>query len=75
MPITSAQATQIARQYLKNQGLPLTLGTPSRFYGYYTVTTLRGSEIDGLVSINGYTGDVWYHAWHGPFIRQVIITR
>lgn len=75
MPITSAQAIQITRQYLKNQGLSLTVGTPSRFYGYYTVTTLRGSEIDGLVSVNGNTGEVWYHAWHGPFVRQVTITR
>ena len=25
-------------------------------------------EIEGVLSVNGYTGEVWYHTWHGPFI-------
>ena len=24
--------------------------------------------IAGMLSVNGYTGDVWYHNWHGIFI-------
>jgi len=23
-----------------------------------------------MLSINGYTGDVWYHNWHGDFIQM-----
>jgi hypothetical protein len=23
-----------------------------------------------LLSVNGYTGDVWYHSWHGEFVRM-----
>ena len=27
-------------------------------------------EIFGMLSINGYSGDVWYHSWHGDFISM-----
>jgi len=23
-----------------------------------------------MVSVNGYTGQVWYHSWHGTFIQM-----
>ncbi len=26
--------------------------------------------ISGMLSVNGYTGQVWYHAWHGGFIAS-----
>jgi hypothetical protein len=22
-----------------------------------------------MVSVNGYSGQVWYHTWHGTFIQ------
>ena len=71
MPIGPAQAQQNARLYLRTQGLTLDVGTPDRFYGYYTLHTLRNGQIEGMLSVNGYTGEVWYHTWHGPFVREV----
>jgi hypothetical protein len=71
MTIGSAQAQQNAREYLRTQGLTLDVGEPDVFYGYYTLHTLRNREIEGMISVNGYTGQVWYHAWHGPFVREV----
>jgi hypothetical protein len=38
------------------------------FYGYYTIHTLRDGETIGMLSVNGYTGQVWLHTWHGDFI-------
>ena len=38
------------------------------FYGYYTLHTLRDGQIEGMLSVNGYRGGVWYHDWHGSFI-------
>lgn len=38
------------------------------FYGYYTLHTLKDGRIEGMLSVNGYTGAVWYHDCHGPFI-------
>lgn len=24
----------------------------------------------GMLSVNGYSGDIWYHTWHGMFISE-----
>jgi hypothetical protein len=71
MTVGPGQAQQNAREYLRTQGLPLDVGQPDVFYGYYTLHTLRDRQIEGMLSVNGYTGQVWYHTWHGPFIREV----
>ncbi|MFQ5796637.1 MAG: hypothetical protein ACE5JP_16530 [Candidatus Bipolaricaulia bacterium] len=38
------------------------------FYGYYTIHVLQDESVIGMLSVNGYTGQVWYHTWHGSFI-------
>ncbi len=70
MPIGPERAQELARRYLETQGLRLDLEEPDRFYGYYTLHTLRNGEVEGMLSVNGYTGQVWYHVWHGPFIQE-----
>ena len=40
------------------------------FYGYYTIHTLTDDEISGMLSVNGSTGQVWYHNWHGNFVEM-----
>ncbi len=70
MSVSPEQAQALARQYLKNQGLPLDVDMPDQFYGYYTLHTLRDGAVEGMLSVNGYTGEIWYHTWHGPFIRE-----
>ena len=39
-----------------------------RFYGYYTIHTLKDGKVHGMLSVNGYSGDVWYHTWHGRYV-------
>jgi hypothetical protein len=41
-----------------------------RFYGYYTIHTLKDGKVYGMLSVNGYTGDVWFHTWHGRFVEM-----
>lgn len=41
------------------------------FYGYYTIHTALDGQIEGMLSVHGTTGQVWYHNWHGPFIQMV----
>lgn len=41
------------------------------FYGYYTLHTVRDGEIFGMLSVNQYTGEIWYHSWHGGYIRSL----
>jgi hypothetical protein len=40
------------------------------FYGYYTIHTLRDGKIEGMLSVRGTSGQVWYHTWHGEFIQM-----
>jgi hypothetical protein len=40
------------------------------FPGYYTFDFGR-TEIDGMLSVNALTGEVWVHTWHGPFITEL----
>lgn len=70
MPISADEAVQRAQTFLQSQDLNLGLEQPDVFYGYYTLHTLRGKDIEGMLSVNGYTGQVWYHTWHGPFIAM-----
>ncbi len=72
MPVTVSQAVQDAQRYLNAQGTGLTAEEhPDVFYGYYTLHTLNDGKIEGMLSVNGYTGQVWYHSWHGKFIGMV----
>jgi len=41
------------------------------FYGYYTFHTLADDTIEGMLSVHGNTGQVWYHTWHGQFIQML----
>lgn len=34
------------------------------FYGYYTFHTEVDGVTTGMLSVNAYTGQVWYHNWH-----------
>jgi hypothetical protein len=72
MPVNAQQAVQYAQQYLDAQGTGLAAESqPDTFYGYYTIHALKNDKIEGMLSVNGYTGQVWYHTWHGAFIGMV----
>lgn len=71
MPISSEQAVAAAQEYL-DQYLP---GIDAddhavMFYGYYTLHTLDGEEVEGMLSVNGYSGQVFYHDWHGELLES-----
>jgi hypothetical protein len=70
MPVTAEQALKLAQQYLDAQETGLTVEKGlSVFYGYYTVHSLdKAGNTVGMLSVNGYTGQVWYHIWHGKFV-------
>ncbi|MGW1892509.1 hypothetical protein ACWCP6_20070 [Streptomyces sp. NPDC002004] len=68
--ISPQQATRIADQWLEDHRPGLQAAEPEAFPGYYTLHTLRHGKIDGMLSVNDRTGDVWYHTWHGRFIEM-----
>jgi hypothetical protein len=70
MSISSTQALQAAQQYL-DASLPGTTTAPDAdaFYGYYTIDILRDGNTVGMLSVNGTSGQVFLHTWHGTFIE------
>jgi len=67
--IAPYQAQSYAQQYLNTYYPGTTAGQVTTFYGYFTVEVLSGATTYGLISVNGYTGQVWYHNWHGTFVQ------
>ncbi len=70
--VSADQAQEIAQQWL-DQYLPGTsiVGEADAFYGYYTIHVMKGEQIYGMLSVHGYTGEVWYHTWHGDFVNMI----
>ncbi len=70
MPVSADQAIQAAQRYLDTY-LPGAKASaqPDPFYGYYTIEILRDGKTAGMLSVNGYTQQVFLHTWHGNFVE------
>ena len=69
MTVTAQQAQDAAQRWLDANRAGANAKAPDSFYGFYTVDFERTGRLVGMVSVNGYTGQVWYHSWHGTFIQ------
>lgn len=69
MPVTQEQATAFAQKFLDARFPGKTAGYESTFYGYYHFDVMENGKTYGMLDVNGYSGQVWYHTWHGNFIR------
>ncbi len=71
LAVTQAQAATNAQTYLTGYLPGTTTGDVTSFYGYYTIEILSGNMPYGMLSVNGYSGQVWFHNWHGAFIQEL----
>jgi len=70
--VTEEQALSNAQAYLDRVMPGTTVDEyADRFYGYYTIHTLEDGNISGMLSVNSYTGAVWYHNWHGGYVDML----
>ena len=69
LTVTTQQAQDAAQRWLDANRAGANAKVPDSFYGFYTVDFERTGQLVGMVSVNGYTGQVWYHSWHGTFIQ------
>ena len=70
--LTPDEALDIAQRWLDaNRPGVTTEEHADPFYGYYTIHTLKDGEIEGMLSVHGSTGQVWYHTWHGAFVQMI----
>jgi hypothetical protein len=67
--LTEEDAMEKARIYL-GTALPGTeVKSADAFYGYYTLEVIKDGNVYGMLSVNSNTGAVWYHNWHGTFVK------
>jgi len=71
MTLSPAEAEEVAQRWLDANLPGRTAGEADPFYGYYTLHFLKDGKIDGMLSVHGSTGDVWYHSWHGSFVQMI----
>jgi hypothetical protein len=69
--VTLAAAHTLVQRWLdaNERGVKVETGGDA-FPGYYTLETLKGGKITGMISVNATTGSVWPHWWHGAFIAK-----
>lgn len=63
-------AQRIAQEWLDANRPGVRAAIPETFPGYHTLHVERGGTIEGMLSVNAYTGAVWYHWWHGRFVAE-----
>jgi hypothetical protein len=68
--VTADQAKQFAQQWLDQYQPASATETPDAFPGYYTLHITNDGQITGMLSVNAYTGQVWFHTWHGTFVSS-----
>lgn len=70
MTVTPEQAIEYAQKYLDANIAGATTEHPMQFYGYYTLDFEKDGKIVGMLSVNGYNGQVFVHTWHGTFLEE-----
>jgi hypothetical protein len=71
LTVTVAQARTTAQQWLDaSQPGARMADDEMQFYGYYTMDFFKDGKTAGMLSVNGYSGQVWHHTWHGNFISE-----
>jgi hypothetical protein len=71
MTVTAEQAKTNAQQFLDANYPGTTVGGIDTFYGYYHIDIVSAGRTYGMLSVNGYTGQVWFHNWHGTFAAEI----
>jgi hypothetical protein len=72
LSVSPEEALEAAQRYLDqfSPGVEVSDET-TPFYGYYTIDLEKDGEIVGMLSVNGFTRQVFPHSWHGKFIEMV----
>lgn len=71
MTVTPEQAIEYAQKYIDTNISGATAATDViKFYGYYTLDFEKDGKVAGMLSVNGYSGQVFFHTWHGTFIEE-----
>ena len=71
LTVSPEQAIAYAQTYLDaNISGAVAATDPINFYGYYTLDFEKDGKVAGMLSVNGYSGQIFLHTWHGTFIEE-----
>ncbi len=73
MTVTPGQAVEAAQTYLDAYFSQTNLTADEHadpFYGYYTLHVNRDGQTVGMLSVNGFNGQVFPHTWHGELLEM-----
>jgi len=71
LTVSPEQAIEYAQTYLDaNISGAVAATDPINFYDYYTLDFEEDGKVAGMLSVNGYSGQVFLHTWHGTFIEE-----
>ena len=70
MPIKKEDARGRAQKFLDRQLPGTQAGDPDTFYGYYTLEVKKDGGTLGMLSVDGYYGQAWYHSRHGAYLNE-----
>jgi hypothetical protein len=71
MTLSAADAKSAAQAYLDANTTGAVIdGEGISFYGYYSFDYSQNGAVAGMLSVNGFSGQVWPHTWHGSFIDE-----
>jgi len=72
--VSRDEALDYASEYLDRNEANIEVSDEGHeFYGYYTLHTEKDNKPYGMLSVNGRTGEVWYHDWHGELEKIIEI--
>jgi len=72
MTLTETDAKAAAQAYLDANEPGATVAEEGMaFYGYYTFDFSVNGKVAGMLSVNGYSSQVWLHTWHGQFVDEL----
>lgn len=71
--VTPEDAASSANKFLRERFRRALVveGIPDVFFGFYNfdVNDAATGVKYGMLSVNGSTGQIWYHTWHGSFVQ------
>jgi len=74
--VTLEEARAAAQEFLDANLAGASLNADgTAYYGYYTFDFSEDGKVAGMLSVNGLTGQVWLHTWHGAFITEVEVAQ
>lgn len=69
-PLDADEAAERAEAWLSTSEDGASVEDPVAFPGYVTFHIARGGEVEGMLSVNADTGEVWNHWWHGELLAE-----